>query len=412
MLGLLSLSAFFSLSETAFTSLSRIKIKNMATKSKRAKLVLKLLDAYDKLLSSVLIGNNIVNISGSALATMLFLELFGAKGVSIATGVMTMTILLFGEISPKTLAKESPEAHALRCAPLLRFFTIIFAPFNFLTGKWKKIIVRLFPTKLNRSVTEDELLTFVEEVRQEGGINQQEERMIRQVIEFDDIIAAEIITPRIDLAAVSENDSAGDIENLFVKTGFSRLPVYRETIDNITGVILLKDFHHEVAKKGRQPAEIVKPVVYAAKTMKITKLLRTLQEKQSHMAVLVDEFGGTLGIVTVEDIVEELVGEIWDEHDKKVEPFRKNADGSFSVLGSANLQDMLTFLSGHIPGDYANENGEEEPIPNTTVGNWVTERLGGMHRIWEPFDWRNLRIRAARVQRHRVLEVTVQLIQE
>jgi CBS domain containing-hemolysin-like protein len=404
LLGLVCLSAFFGLCETAFSCASRIKIKNMAAKSKRARLTLKLLDSYDKVLSSVILGNNISNIAASALATMLFLELFGAKGVSIATAVMTVTIVVFGDVSPKTLAKEAPEQNALRCAPVLRFFIIIFSPLNYLFGLLKKVIVRIFPAKLDRSVTEDELLTFVEEVRQEGGINQQEELMIRQVIEFDDITAAEIITPRVDLAAVSENDSAGDIEKLFMETGFSRLPVYRENIDNITGVILLKDFHHEVAKKGRRPAEIVKPVVYAAKTIKITRLLRTLQEKQSHMAVLVDEFGGTLGIVTVEDIVEELVGEIWDEHDEKVEPFRQNADGSFTVLGSANLQDMLEFLGSHIPGGFA---GKDEAVPSTTVGNWVMEHLGGMHRVWEPFEWRNLRIRVSRVQRHRVLEVTV-----
>jgi CBS domain containing-hemolysin-like protein len=339
---------------------------------------------------------------------VLFVGIFGPKGVSLATLIMTLLILIFGEISPKTLAKESPETGAIRSAPLMLFFIILLRPLNYLAGKWKDVILKLFPIKTSRLVTEDELLTFVEEVRQEGGINRDEERMIRQVIEFDDITAAEIITPRVDLAVVSEDDSAEDIEQLFVQTGFSRLPVYRENIDNIIGVILLKDFHHEVAKKGRWPAEIVKPVVYAAKTMKATKLLRTLQEKQSHMAVLVDEFGGTLGIVTVEDIVEELVGEIWDEHDKRVEPFRKNADGSFTVLGSANLQDMLTFLSGHIKLDHTDG---DEPIPNTTVANWVMERKGGLHRIWEHFDWRNLRIRVSRVQRHRVLEVIVSVLE-
>ncbi|MDR0455201.1 MAG: hemolysin family protein [Treponema sp.] len=405
LLALLGLNLFFSLCETGFSSLSRIKLKNMADSGKRnrrsarARLVLKMLDAYDKLLSSILIGNTIVNITASALATMLFFGLLGAKGVSLATVTITLVVLIFCEISPKTLAKESPELTALRAAPLLRFFMVIFAPLNYLAGAWKKIIVKFFPVKDDRSLTEDELLTFVEEVRQEGGINKNEEQMIRQVIEFDDITAADIVTPRVDVVAVPENSAPDEIDRAFAATGFSRLPVYRGNIDAITGVILLKDFHHEVIKKERPPAEIIKPVVFVTKTMKISGLLRTLQKKQSHLAVLVDEFGGTLGIVTIEDILEELVGEIWDEHDKVVEPFRRNTDGSFTVLGNVKFQDMLEYINESPP-----EDGE---IPNTTVGSWVLENSGSLPRSGERFVWRNLQITVSRLQRNRVMEVTV-----
>jgi CBS domain containing-hemolysin-like protein len=405
LLALLGLNLFFSLCETGFTSLSRIKLKNMADNGKqkrrsaRARLVLKMLDAYDKLLSSILIGNTAVNIAASALATMLFIGLFGAKGVSFATVAMTLVVLIFCEISPKTLAKESPELTALRVAPLLRFLIIIFTPLNYLAGAWKKIIVKFFPIKDDRSLTEDELLTFVEEVRQEGGINKNEEQMIRQVIEFDDITAAEIVTPRVDVAAVSDNDTPEEIDRIFAATGFSRLPIYHESIDNITGVILLKDFHHEVIKKGRPPAEIIKPVVFVTKTMKISSLLRTLQKKQSHLAVLVDEFGGTLGIATIEDILEELVGEIWDEHDKVVEPFRRNADGSLTVLGSVKFQDML---------EYMNEPPHEDAeIPHITVGSWVLENSGHLPRAGERFVWHNVQITVSRIQRNRVMEVMI-----
>jgi CBS domain containing-hemolysin-like protein len=405
LLALLGLNLFFSLCETGFTSLSRIKLKNMADSGKkkrrsaRARLVLKMLDAYDKLLSSILIGNTAVNIAASALATMLFIGLFGTKGVSLATLAMTLVVLIFCEISPKTLAKESPELTAMRVAPLLRFLIIIFTPLNYLAVAWKKIIVKFFPIKGSRSLTEGELLTFVEEVRQEGGINKNEEQMIRQVIEFDDITAAEIVTPRVDVAAVSDSDTFEEIDRVFAATGFSRLPVYHENIDNITGVILLKDFHHEVIKKGRPPAEIIKPVVFVTKTMKISSLLRTLQKKQSHLAVLVDEFGGTLGIATIEDILEELVGEIWDEHDKVVEPFRRNADGSLTVLGSVRFQDMLEFINKNAQ--------EEEDIPNTTVGSWVLENSGSLPRAGDRFVWRNIQITVSRIQRNRVMEVTV-----
>jgi len=408
LLVLLGFNLFFSLCETGFTSLSRIKLKNMADSGKqkrrsaRARLVLKMLDAYDKILSSILIGNTVVNIAASALATMLFIGLFGAKGVSLATAAMTLVVLIFCEISPKTLAKESPELTAMRIAPFLRFLIIIFTPLNYLAGAWKNLIVKLFPAKGDRSLTEGELLTFVEEVRQEGGINKNEEQMIRQVIEFDDITAAEIVTPRVDVAAVSDSDTPEEIDRVFAATGYSRLPVYHESIDNITGVILLKDFHHEVINKGRPPEEIIKPVVFVTKTMKISSLLRTLQKKQSHLAVLVDEFGGTLGIVTIEDILEELVGEIWDEHDKVEEPFRKNADGSLSVLGSVRFQDML---------EYMNEAPhEDEDIPHTTVGSWVLENSGSLPRTGEHIVWHNLRITVSRVQRNRVMEVTVSVI--
>ncbi|MDR1587908.1 MAG: hemolysin family protein [Treponema sp.] len=407
---LLCFSAFFSASEMAFSSLNRIRLKNLAARNnKRARLALKLLESYDKLLSSVLIGNNIVNIASSALATVLFVEAFGSKGVSIATLVMTVLVLVFGEISPKTLAKESPEFTALGFAPLMRFFMFFFTPLSFLAACWKKLIVRIFPVRGNRSVTEDELLTFVEEVRQEGGINKQEEEMIRQVIEFDDLTAAEIFTPRIDIAAVSETDSAESIDLKFAQTGFSRLPVYRDNIDNITGVILLKDFHHEVINRGKPPASVLKPVVFVTRTIKISKLLRMLQRKRAHMAVLVDEFGGTLGIVTIEDIVEELVGEIWDEHDEVVEPVRKTEDGAFIVLGSANLRDMFDAIKPALP---AAASGPESgfprgAIPNITAGSWALEKLGGLPRPGDVFESYGLTVRVSKVLRHRIMELTV-----
>jgi CBS domain containing-hemolysin-like protein len=414
---LFCLSTFFAFCETSFSSLSRIKLKNMAEKNRRtrkaarARLVLELLDSYDKLLSSILIGNTIVNVVTSALAAMLFIGMFGAKGVGIASVVVTVLVLVFGEISPKTLAKESPELTALRCAPLLRLFIIIFAPLNYLASAWRNVIIKIFPASADRQITEDELLTFVEEVRQEGGINRHEEEMIRQAIEFDEITAAEIMTSRMDLSAVSETGTAQDIEKLFEDTGFSRLPVYRDNIDTITGVILFKDFYREVIKKGKAPSEIIKPVVLVAKTMKIPRLLQTLKEKHSHMAVLIDEFGGTLGIVTVEDILEELVGEIWDEHDRVVEPITHNADGSFTALGSLQFQDMVEFIGNKTSNDDLPEGGE---IPGTTVGNWVMETKGespdsrsGLPRVGDQFYWHKLRIKVSRIQRHRVMEVVI-----
>jgi len=390
----------------AFSSLNRIKLKNLAAKSKRARLALKMLEAYDKLLSTVLIGNNIVNITASALATALFIGLFGAKGVSIATLIMTIMLLVFGDISPKALAKETPELTALRNAPLLRLFVFLLTPVNVLMGGWKKFLMKLFSVKTDRSTTEDELLTFVEEVRQEGVINIQEEQMIRQVIGFDDLKISGIFTPRIDVAAVSLASTVEEIDRKFVETGFSRLPVFADTIDDIKGIIILKDFYHEVMKGLKTPAEIVKPVVYVTKTIKAAKLLKTLQEKQAHLAVVVDEHGGTLGILTIEDIVEELVGEIWDEHDKIIEPVKKLADGSFRVLGNVSFKDMLDEIAYE-----ADETNGEDDIPDTIIANWIMENLGRLPRVSESLTWKNLTIKVIKVIKQRVMEVKVTFCQ-
>ncbi|MDR0321894.1 MAG: hemolysin family protein [Treponema sp.] len=404
---LLGLNLFFSLCETSFSALSRIKLKNIAAGNKnkrrasRARLVLKMLESYDKLLSSILIGNTIVNITASALAAVLFFNLFGAKGVGIATMGLTLIVLLFCEISPKTLAKESPELTAIRVSPFMRFFIIIFSPFSYLTGAWKKVIVKIFPVKADRTMTEDELLTFVEEVRQDGGINIHEEQMIRQAIDFDDLIVSEIYTPRIDVAAVSEASTIEEIDRVFIETGFSRLPIFQDSIDNIKGVILLKDFYHKVMKGLKTLPEIINPVVFITKTIKIAKLLKTLQAKQSHLAVIVDEHGGTLGIVTIEDIVEELIGEIWDEHDEKVEPVKKDNSGGFTVLGSVNFGDMLKAIA---------VNGiDEDKIPNTTVANWIMENLGRLPHNGEILTWQYLTIKVLKVIKQRVMEVKINI---
>jgi len=404
----------------SFSALNRIKLKNMAVKSKRARLVLKMLEAYDKLLSTVLIGNNIVNITASALAAALFINLLGAKGVSIATVIMTILVLVIGDISPKALAKETPELTALRNAPLLNIFIYILMPVNFLMSGWKKFLMKIFPVKDDRSTTEDELLTFVEEVRQEGAINIREEQMIRQVIDFDDMKASDIFTPRIDVAAVSSCASVDEIDRIFLQTGFSRLPVFNETIDNITGIILLKDFYQKVVKGLKTPSQIIKPVVFITKTIKISVLLKTLQEKKTYMAVVVDEHGGTLGIVTIEDIVEELVGDIWDEHDNVVVPVRKDRDGGFIVLGNLNFINMLNIITELLNENVsADESGDQEQesysfnldaAPDTTVANWIIENLGRLPQINEVLTWQNLTIKVFKVVKHRIMEVRVTLI--
>ena len=369
-----------------------------------------MIEAYDKILSTVLIGNNVVNISLSALATALLIELFGPKGVSIATVVVTLLVLVFGDISPKALAKETPELTALRNAPLLRFFVYVFLPINFLMTGWKKLLMFIFPVKTDRGTTEDELLTYVEEVRQEGVINSREEQMIKQIISFDDLKVSGIYTPRVDVVGVSLSSTIEEIDSVFIDTGFSRLPVYQDSIDNIKGIILLKDFYHEVMKDKKTLMDIVKPVVFVTKTIKIAKLFRTLQVKKSHLAVVVDEHGGTLGVVTIEDIVEELVGEIWDEHDEVVEPVKKDWEGGFIVLGSVYFKDMVEAVMRDEAADDSpppETPAEEVSIPDTTVSNWIMENMGRLPHANEILTWNNLTIKVLKVIKQRVMEVRV-----
>jgi CBS domain containing-hemolysin-like protein len=396
---LLLASAFFSACETAFSSLNQIKIKNLAAQgNKRAGLVLALSENYDRLLSTVLIGNNLVNITSSALTTVLFVGFFGKSGVTLSTLVVTVVVLLFGEISPKTLAKENPEGFAMFSAPLLKALTVFFSPVNRLITHWKKLILRVFRIHPDRSVTEEELLTFVEEVRQEGGINQGEEDMIRQAIVFDDLTANDIYTPRVDVAAVALTDSTESVEQKFFDTGFSRLPVFTESIDNIVGVILLKDFLYRVINQKESLKDIVKPAVFITKSMKISGLLKTLQEKKSHLAVLVDEFGGTMGIVTIEDIMEELVGEIWDEHEKVVTNIIPLEKGEYKILGNTSLKDFFDYFSL--------DEGEGKPTA-LTVGGWVIESLEGAPREGDQFVFVDLSVTVLKTLRHRVMEVLV-----
>jgi CBS domain containing-hemolysin-like protein len=393
---LLLCSAFFSASETAFSSLNRIKIKNWANHgNKKAAQVLALSENYDKLLSAVLIGNNVVNIASSSIAAVIFMSFFGNIGVTISTFVMTVLVLIIGEISPKTLAKEAPEQFAMFSAPFLKAFMCLLTPTYFLVRAWKTFIVKLFRLKTDHSVTEEELLTFVEEVRQEGGINEREEDMIKQAIEFDDLTANDILTPRIDVEAVSSEDSIDEIERRFFSTRFSRLPVYKDSIDNIIGVILQKDFHYKVMKMNHPLESIVKPIVYTTKSTKIAKLLKTLQEKKSHIAAIIDEFGGTVGIVTIEDIIEELVGEIWDEHDEVVEQIIKIDEKTYKIIGNTELDDLFELF------------GKTNETSSNTVGSWVIETIGGIPKEGYSFPFENLTITISKALRHRVLEVIV-----
>ena len=379
----LIMSAFFSSTETAFSSLNRIRVKSLAEKGdKRAALVLRLSDQYDKLLSTILIGNNIVNIASASVATVLFIRWVGEEtGPSLSTIVTTVVVLIFGEISPKTLAKESPELFARFSAPIIQVLIYILTPINFLFVQWKKLLSLVFKTSEDTSISEEELLTMVDEAESEGGIDEQEGDLIRSAIEFSDVEVVEIFTPRVNIVGISEDTDNQTIAKLFKDTGFSRLPVYRDSIDNIVGIIHEKDFYNEVAPSGRSIDVIVTPPIFVAKTMKIGELLKTLLKNKSHIAVVADEYGGTLGIVTLEDVLEELVGEIWDEHDRVVEQCWKTDNHEYLARGAADFEDVLT-----------NFGYEDDEVADsyTTVNGWMIDQLEHIPKQGETLTYKNL----------------------
>lgn len=398
---LVALSAYFSATETAFTSLNRIRLKNKAEDGNvRAALALALAEQYDKLLSTILIGNNIVNISAATIATLLFTKYFPENGAAISTVVLTVVILIFGEISPKSLAKESPERWAMTAAPLLRLLLVVLLPLNVVFGLWKRLLGVLFHKEQEDGITEEELVGMVDQAETEGGLDEHESELIRAAIEFNDLEVSEILTPRVDLVAVAEDAEEDEIARVLAESGYSRLPIYRESIDNIIGVIHEKDFYAARYRGLKGVADIMASVIYTTGNTKISDLLRVLQKNKAHMAVVVDEYGGTEGIATLEDILEELVGEIWDEHDEVVESFCKQEDGSYLIQCSASLDDMYDLFA--IKGE----------CDASTISGWVMEQMGRVPEQGDRFQAEGLDVAVTQVEQRRVLEIRVEVLPE
>ena len=322
------MSGYFSATETAFTSLNRVRLKSWADGGdQRAARTLALAEDYDKLLSTLLIGNNIVNNVATTIGAVLFIHLIDeVTGPTVSAIVLTVVILIFGEVSPKSLAKESPERFAMFATPLLGVLRTVLTPLNFLFTQWKRLLSKVFRKSADGGITEEELVTLVDQAESEGGLDQHESRLIRAAIEFHDLEVEEILTPRVDIVAVEDTDSMEEIAKIFAENGYSRLPVYHEDIDNIIGVIHEKDFHAARYRGLTSVKEMLGPMLYTTGNTKISELLRILQREKAHMVIVVDEYGGTEGLVTLEDIVEELVGEIWDEHDEVIEEFKKQEE--------------------------------------------------------------------------------------
>ncbi len=369
--------------------------------NKRAALVYDMADNFDKLLTTVLIGNNIVNIASTSIATVLFIDILGSQttGSTVSTVIMTIVVLVFGEITPKSLAKEKPEAFAMFSAPFLKFLSFAFLPFVWFFGLWKKMLTRMFKLESNDAITGDELLNIVDEAEDSGGIDEEESDLIRSAIYFSDLTAEDILTPRVDIIAIDINDDEDKIAQVFDDSKFSRLPVCDGGIDNIVGFIHIRDFSRVKFSddESYNVDDILKNTVFVAKSMPVNDLLKLMQSNKTHMAVVTDEYGGTIGIVTLEDVLEELVGEIWDEADEIVEDFVENDDGTLTVLCSTQLGKMFDRLGLDT----------DDETKSVSVGGWVIEQLCKIPEEGDEFEYEGHNIKVTKVENRRVVDITV-----
>ena len=401
MVALVIMSAYFSATETAFSSVNKIKLKTLAEDGDRkAKLVLKLCDNYDRLISTILIGNNIVNIALSAIATVYFINLMNGHSAAptISTIVITIVVLIFSEITPKSLAKDFPERFAMFSAPIIRFFIGILLPLNALFSAWKKLISKAIKkNEEDDKMSQEELLMLVEEVEQEGTIDKNESNLLRNAIEFTERRADDILTHRMDLEAVSIDTPVEEVADTFANSQFSRLLVYRDSIDTIVGVVHQKDFFGKNGITTDDIKNIMTPVVYVQHSERVNDLLMSLQKEKTHIAVVLDEYGGTLGIVTMEDILEELVGEIWDEHDEVEEEIQEIGENTYLVDGSTNLEDFLD----EVDLDVETESG--------TLAGYVMEKFGGLPEEGQTYTDENMSITVREMDVQRIIsaEITV-----
>ena len=388
------MSAYFSATETAFSSLNKTRLKTMAEKGdKKAQKTLDLSDEYDKLISTILIGNNVVNIALSSIGTVFFIGLLkdGDLGATVSTVVITVVVLIFGEITPKSIAKDAPESFAMFSAPFIGFLMALLTPVNFLFTQWKKLISKIFKVEDDDTMSQEELLMLIEEVEQDGSIDATEGDLLRNAIEFTDQEAAEILTHRVDLEGVPVGATKEEIAAKFTETRFSRLLVYEETIDNIVGIIHQKDFYVGTGVTEKDISEITAPPVFVHKSEKIRELLERLQKEKSHLAIVIDEYGGTAGIVTMEDILEELVGEIWDEHDEVVEPFRQVSTDTYIVDAGISFDDFCE--------QFDIEDNEADSV---SLGGWIMEQLDKIPDAGDKFEYENLSIMVKETDSHRV----------
>lgn len=401
-------SGLFSATETAYSCANRIKIKSMiALGKKNAKNVYKLAEEkYDKLITTILIGNNIVNLTASALGTVLFTKLLinsSLDATTVSTVVMTLSVLIFGEITPKYFAGVYPEKFTFILYPFIKFFYWIFTPLGYVFGGYTKLLARIFRLKPNDTVTDEELISLVNEAEEDGTLKEDESELVRSALEFDDLKVEDILVPRVDVVAVNMKASMDEIFAVFKDNCYSRLPVYEDTIDHVVGLIHERDFYNAYLRGDKEIAHVVQEIAFTTEYTRISTLLKQLQKQKIHMAAVSDEYGGLVGVVTLEDILEELVGEIWDEHDEEEVLYGKISDDEYWVDGKCDLEEFF---------DLYDISEEDENFESNTVGGWVMERYGGIPPVGEIIRFKFLEIKVVKTTKQKVLKIRSKRVEE
>lgn len=405
MIALTACSAFFSATETAYLSFNQLRMKNLASSgNKRAKLVMSMYDDYDRLISSVLIGNNIVNITLSSISTVLFIKFIGDAGATVSTVVITVVVLIFGEITPKSVSKDFADPFVLKTVYIVRGCVCILYPFSMVFGLWQKLVDRITVKPEEDVVTEEEIITMVDEAEEDGKIDPDEGNLIRSAIGFSDLTAAEILTPRSDIIYITKDMTNDEISAKFMESGYSRMPMCEESLDDVCGILHEKDFLYYLKNPSVPIESILTKSVFVSKHINIYELLKILQDAKCHMAVVSDEFGSVVGIVTLEDIIEELIGEIWDEHDKVEELFTLLSDGSYLVDCSADTDALFELLEI--------ETEDEHTEQAQTVNGWLIINFGYIPDIGERIDLDGLHIEVTATDKTKILEAKISKLPE
>ncbi|NLK64110.1 MAG: HlyC/CorC family transporter [Tissierellia bacterium] len=396
----LLISAYFSAAETAFRKFNKSRMRNLASNNKKAALVLKLEDDYDNLMSTIIIFRSIVNVTVASLVIFIFSKMFINKGILISTVIAILAVMITGELIPKGLANIAPEKAAIICAPSMSLFMHICSPINLLLTSLKKMIYSFFKAEEHPSVYEDELRTMLDEVENEGVLDKSESDLIRSAIEFNETVAEDIYTPRIDIVGIEENESLESIKEKFILSGYSRLPVFSGDMDNIIGVLHEKDYYQALNRKEKDIKKLISKTIFITPNKKISELLKELQLSKAHMAIVIDEYGGTEGLITMEDIIEELVGEIWDEHDEVIEWFKKIGEDKYLISCNADIDDMFDLFGLEV----------DEELDITTVNGFITMLFEGIPEEGGRIVYRDLDITVTKAEAKRVIEIQVERI--
>ncbi|OOM16721.1 HlyC/CorC family transporter [Clostridium saccharobutylicum] len=398
---LIVLSCLFSMSETALMSLNKIRLRHMIEEGvPGAELVEKLTEDQNKLLSAILIGNNVANIGASSIATMVATNIFGSSGVGIATGIMTILILIFGEVTPKSIAKQNPESVSLKVAKFIRFVVVVFKPIVYIFAAISSLVIRILggnPNESESSITEEELKTMVGVSEEEGVLENVEKEMIFNVFEFADQQVKDIMVQRVDIVSIDEEATYDEVMEVIKNEQFSRIPVYNQTIDNIIGFLNVKDLAMvENARENFNVNKYIREPFYTFEFKKIVELFKEMKKSRNHIAVVLDEYGGTVGIVTIEDLVEEIVGEIEDEYDEEKKSVQVIRDNEYVVEGSVKLHEISELIGVDIDSEEFD-----------SVGGFMIGELGRMPEEQEEVAINKIKFIAEKIEKNRIKKVRI-----